>query len=83
MVEAQVPIVPRAPVEYSGRRIFQNQIEIGIRVILHRSCDVFQRSIGHQIRKKQTEGLYLYLAQGGGALFAPQPWENAIFMMKR
>src|SRR5882762_3692718 len=41
MVKAQVPIVPRATVEDSRRRILQDEIEICFRVVLHRSSDVF------------------------------------------
>ena len=53
MVVAQVPIVPRAKVEDSRRRILQDEIEIVIGVILHRSNDVFQSAVSHDMSEKQ------------------------------
>jgi hypothetical protein len=40
MVVAQVPVVPRAPIEDSRRRVPQDEIEISISIVLHSRSDI-------------------------------------------
>ena len=53
VAEAKVPIVPRSDVENTSGRIAQYTVKIGVGIELHRRDNVCQRSVRHDMGKKQ------------------------------